>query len=628
MLRNVLLLAGLFLFSFCTKEEEPVIEELEQFSLLEPANQAEELDLSLLLKWSSAAQTVSYKIKISLNSDLSNPLIEESGIKDTVFVVDSELLPLTRYYWSVTALQAENNSEKQTASGIFSFTTKYEKPRPTPHVSKYFVGPNGSDNGASGTAIQPFKTIAYAAKFIPENENDTLFVLAGEYLENEPILLPPGVNLIGENTENVIIKSDGIEVPGINSDEQLKKTHRSALIQLPSDNGVAKGNQELAFFTINGKNKSLSAGIWVQNRSDISLHDINVKYTNLRGVVVATSSKLWYTEPAQYLTGIKIYNLFFKNCGKDLSSETLGNLNIGQLAGAEIHDITIEDSEGYGIKFMWDGFFKNCCIYNIKTTLSESDKLWGEDISIELWNLGPGNEVFNVESNTWLSIVNHPNIFGNKGDGLNMRLHDVKIIDKDGVSNKEGFEIGLPHAEISDCYIENKGMGIAVWNMGRENITIRNNIFSNTNYQVNWAGGAAVYIDNSQSWAFNKINIYNNVFDRHVYGVRIKGANLGTFNIKNNLFIQQKTKECLAEGGTINFGHNFLHTAQAKDWQLQGVSNKYNNQQRNAKIVSTGNKWEDFYKPAAGSPLINAGEDVGISFIGSAPDIGFYELNE
>ena len=43
--------------------------------------------------------------------------------------------------------------------------------------------------------------------------------------------------------------------------------------------------------------------------------------------------------------------------------------------------------------------------------LSESDALWGEDIAIELWNAGPGNKIHDVECNTWLSIVSHPNVF-------------------------------------------------------------------------------------------------------------------------------------------------------------------------------------------------------------------------
>lgn len=559
---NILLLivfTGLFIQ--CRNDEmNPAEETLHGFKLLVPANASVDQETSLTFRWNSSAKNAVYSVQISINSDLSEPLYEVDNIQDTVLNFSGPLFPLTNFYWSVTALNPVEGKQMKSESGTFSFVTKYIKPNPSPKVSKYYVGANGKDNGAAGTKEEPFKTIAYAARFVPDNEGDTLFIFAGEYLENSPVILPPGVNLIGQNKESVIINSNGFEVPGISNNEQYKKISRSALIQLVSSNGkVENGNQEVSNFTLDGKNKSLKAGIWIESRSNISLHDVHVKYTELRGAVIATANKLWYQEPDVYLTGIKVYNCMFTNCGKDLLSETLGNLNLGQLDGAEIHDIVINDNEGYGIKFMWDGYFKNCSFHNIKTVLSETDNLWGEDISIELWNLGPGNKLQNIESNTWLSLVNHANIFGNKYSDLNLSLSNVKIIDKDGVSSKEGIEIGLPHADISNCYIENKGMGIAIWNMGRENITIRDNIFSNSKYQQNWAGGSAIYIDNSQNWTFNDFHIYNNVFDSHVFAIQIKGSNLGDFDIKNNLFINSKNNELAATGGTISFGHNFLH---------------------------------------------------------------------
>src|SRR6185436_4176413 len=45
----------------------------------------------------------------------------------------------------------------------------------------------------------------------------------------------------------------------------------------------------------------------------------------------------------------------------------------------------------------------------------------------------------------------------------------------------------------------------------------------------------------------------------------------------------------------------------------------------NPTVTKTGIRPQPYYLPAAGSSLINAGLDVGLSYQGSAPDIGAYE---
>ena len=613
----------------CKKEVlSPENTEVKDFELISPIDSASGVLTTDTFKWQTSAHVGFYHLIVSQNPDLSEPVFEKVDITDTVFLLSEIILPGGSYYWTVFSYLDEKQEKKQAQDGIFSFSTKFEKPTSTPEISMYYVSTDGIDNAGMGTKDKPFRTISYAAKMTPADEGDTIYVMAGEYTENKSIVLPTGVNLIGERKETVIIKSSGVQLPShLLNNEELKNKYQSALIQLVSSGSKIKtGNQEIANLTIDGRNKSLKAGIWAENRSGISIHDVHLIDIDYRGIVVATSDKPWYQEPNEYLTNISIYNCSFNNCSKDFSDGSSGNLNIGQLNGALIHDIIIEDNQGYGIKFMWDGYFKSCKLYNIKTTLNESDKLWGEDIAIELWNLGPGNEIWNVESNTWLSLVNHPEKFGSKASKSNLVLYDIKIIDHDVSSQKEGIELGLPHVEIYDCYIENKGFGIALWNMGRENITIRNNIIRNTQYQYNWTGGSAIYIDNSQSWDFNNIHIYNNVFDKNVYSVRVKGKNIENIFVKNNLFINSKSFDLSIEEGNLKLNNNFLHVDSDEDWKIEGKIDSLNNFNGDAELNQEGTFYNNYYRPSSeSSPLIDAGVDLGFPYNGSAPDIGVFE---
>ena len=43
-------------------------------------------------------------------------------------------------------------------------------------------------------------------------------------------------------------------------------------------------------------------------------------------------------------------------------------------------------------------------------------------------------------------------------------------------------------------------------------------------------------------------------------------------------------------------------------------------------FIASGNRYDTYYKLQAGSPLIDAGSDVGLSFRGNAPDMGAFEF--
>ncbi|MBB3699312.1 right-handed parallel beta-helix repeat-containing protein [Flammeovirga yaeyamensis] len=631
---------SLFLMIGCkeqldTTEKEPEII-YSTFDLVSPAHQVIDVEVLPSFEWDTVGNASYYQLQIAYDS-LFNDIVLERETTEHQITLEEEL-PFGAYlFWRVLIFD-ENDTQVGISLSNYQLRTIFGEASPSPSQIIYYVSPNGIDHPLSGTIDQPFKSISYAAHFIPENENDTLYIFNGEYQEVEPIMIKPGIHLKGENKENVIIRSSGVSVPdNINTlSKDYSNWYEGSLIQLISPDREVKrylgskalapvdGNQSVSHLTIDGENKQLKAGLWVENRNNIHLHDLTIKNCEMRGAIIAAGNKEWYKEPEYYLEGIRVNDCSFINSSKDFDNGSSGNLNLGQLKGAEIYNIQIDDDEGYGIKFMFDGYFRDCEFYNITTNLSEEDELWGEDIAIELWNLGPGNKVHDVVSNTWLSLVNHPRIFNAKASSLNIEVYNIHISDQNKVSSKEGLEIGTPHVLIRDCLIENKGMGIALWNMGRENIHIRNNIFRNDRYQYNWAGGSGIYIDNSQDWTFDDIHIYNNVFDKNVYGILIKGQNLGEFNIHNNLFIESKTFDVYSVGGQVMFTHNFLD---GSEWKLSDQITESQNLFGDALIWKTGDMSNQYYVPKVGSPLIDAGKNMDLPFEGSAPDIGYFETS-
>jgi hypothetical protein len=76
------------------------------------------------------------------------------------------------------------------------------------YTNRVYVSPNGSDvnDGRSPeTALRTIKAAARIAYFTPEVE--TIYVGTGEYIEDNPIYLPPGTAVIGDNLRRTKIKA-------------------------------------------------------------------------------------------------------------------------------------------------------------------------------------------------------------------------------------------------------------------------------------------------------------------------------------------------------------------------------------------------------------------------------------
>jgi hypothetical protein len=93
------------------------------FSLAAPANNAAGVSNRAVLSWTAAKNAFFYKLEVSANSDMSNPIIVRDRMIYNKYTTEPNLLnPNTRYYWRVTAYTKDLAYSTASSSGIWSFT--------------------------------------------------------------------------------------------------------------------------------------------------------------------------------------------------------------------------------------------------------------------------------------------------------------------------------------------------------------------------------------------------------------------------------------------------------------------------------------------------------------------------
>jgi hypothetical protein len=525
------------------------------------------------------------------------------------------------------------------AGAVFNAVLAQSANKSTTTATTIFVAPTGNDSTGDGSREKPLASLAKAAALAQAGQ--TIELAAGRYFESRPAIVAVRVNIVGAGPDQTILDSSGVELAaGVDpNNKDFKLWYDGSLIQLisapyPLPNprygrpetmlAAVDGSQSLAGFSIEG-HKKLKAGVWVENRSNVTMHDVTIQNTKERGAVFAKGDMWWYEALRDdlWMKNTTLYNLNFINAGTDLADESLGNLCIGGLDGANIYNIRINDILGYGIKFIFVGHFRNVKIHDSNIRVSERDDKWGEDIAIELWNLDSGNEIYNIDANTWFSFVNQWQIVkyfpvGNETNRL--KVYNNKIVDLDGLSGKESIEITVSGVEVYNNYFQDKGFGLAIWgfNYPLKNYLIHHNIFANPNPRLGFGRSAAVFVPDVAT----NINIYNNTFDRLGYALSLeKGRDV---RIQNNVFLNAEAGE-LEKGSEVIFSHNlkFNRDPNKNQWQIGATTLGAGNQLGDPQFRQSGDRASNYYRPtSANSPLIGKGVAVGLAFSGLAPDIG------
>lgn len=119
------------------------------FNLNLPAKAATGVSTNPTFSWSASLDATSYTLLVSTNSDLSSPVVNQTGITSTSYTLDSILANNTTYYWSVRAVYSTGTTDAR--NSYFNFTT-FNVPSP---ISLWRFESNGTDiiGGRTATSI-------------------------------------------------------------------------------------------------------------------------------------------------------------------------------------------------------------------------------------------------------------------------------------------------------------------------------------------------------------------------------------------------------------------------------------------------------------------------------------------
>lgn len=131
------------------------------FQVSSPAHDSTGVVDTPTFSWTPAADTAYYDFTLSLNPDLSNPLVTERALPSTALKPDVDLAPATTYYWSVTAVNGDGRTIA--SPEVASFATAilpteqltvddYEQYTDNTEIAAAYV-PNSGGDPINGTLV-------------------------------------------------------------------------------------------------------------------------------------------------------------------------------------------------------------------------------------------------------------------------------------------------------------------------------------------------------------------------------------------------------------------------------------------------------------------------------------------
>ncbi|HMG94497.1 MAG TPA: Ig-like domain-containing protein [Chryseolinea sp.] len=489
-------------------------------------------------------------------------------------------------------------------------------------AADYYVSTSGNDASGNGSQGSPWRTLRFACTKVAANQGHTIRLSSGTYVEQQ-INVPTGVNVIGAGRDLTIIKSDpsfyyNPASPGFATDKLLMNV---------SSGSMTAGNQSIKDFTIDGDGKKLHGGIFLKNRSNVTIQGVKIQYTNFTG--------LWLWD----VNDSRITDVQLKNCSWGSSSWCSGALAVANLLRVEIDHVSIDEGVGYGVKALGTTGPMHYVKFHDNNVSVVPTGAWSggsaPNIAFELWNVDmKGSEIYNnFFDNTVSLIMDQPQWATPKGIQTIRVYNNVLDMEKRAGGNGYALEVSMHDIEIDHNHIHKGKYAIANWDTHgtkMSNWSIHHNTFYGI---VNSYPGDIV---RAQNTGFHNVKFYNNTVEFVGTGTTNLVASYGgtseNVEIKNNLIINSATaynwypnKLVYLENATLSnlqVVNNFL-----VNQAVGTVPGTYTNNitTGDPKITKSGNRPSPYYVPAAGSPLIDAGLSLGLSFSGTKPDIGAYE---
>ncbi|MEP7254216.1 MAG: T9SS type A sorting domain-containing protein [Ferruginibacter sp.] len=530
-------------------------------------------------------------------------------------------------------------------------------------AATYYISPGGNDATGNGSAGSPWKTL-YKATTTVSIAGDIIHVNAGTYTETQQINLRTGVSIEGAGFTNTIIIST---VSG----------QWSIFLSLDSPQDT-NGAQSISGMTFDGQyvseaNNKTWWAISVHGRSNVLIHDMKIINFRDRGVVFdGNDATDPHSDPGHHATGNKFYNNTVLNSAAQNGNYGSGLLNIGGQLGMEIYGNTmIQDQRpkslnGWPIKYWDEGWLRGVKIYNNTLTKAPYDGTYpGEggnwDFCMEFFNI-QGMQIYNntIQGSidmsysikgsyaycAWIhhNTINHIPINVNFESGIILEFGTQSVLIENNVFNNVSSGVqfntrGVANSGGNDPTNPPPQGGYSLLS----NNTIRNNLFSNV-YQGNTIGtgaGITVISEGTDDPQIQGLYIYNNTIVAKVGDVPFVGIDFSSMgaanasgtniNIRNNIVTGFKDSWLKGSNGSTHItGMVVTHNdafgnanGNVPSWPGGNpITYTYNNNiSADPKFVSATD-----FRLQPTSPCIDAGVNVGITYNGNAPDMGYAEF--
>jgi hypothetical protein len=499
------------------------------------------------------------------------------------------------------------------------------------NATTYFISSSGNDATGNGTTGNPWKTLVKATQTVT-TPGDIIYVNSGTYTETSQCNLAAGVSIEGNGVTSII--------------KSTLTADWTSLLYVGSAEGT-NGNQHISNLKFDGSNLSTFWGIEVAGRKNVSIYNCTIENFKDRGVIFAGRTDGALSPPTIYATGNTFHDNIINNSGQ-YNGYGRACLNIGGQDGMLIYNNVITQnqravgSNGWCIKGYNDGFLRNVKIYN--NTLTRIAHAAGDDFdfAIELFFLEGGNEVYNntiqgsfdtnfqsIGSSTY-SLWIHDNTFSLPSFAPVVQHGIILEFDSDGVIIENNT-----FTNITKCITFFPRNNVV------KNITIRKNLLKNIGGENSghFIGGFE-----SEAGDFDVSNffVYNNTMISSTsspvgWGLNLGGVNAGhgynNVQVKNNIF-QNTTAAWMVCGSLDKMANSNIQYNDAfgngnsddpnPSWigspPLAGSSVIANNLKVNPVFANTST-----YTLGSASTLIDAGINVGLAYIGAAPDMGYAE---
>jgi gliding motility-associated-like protein len=499
---------------------------------------------------------------------------------------------------------------------IFLFTVSFQFAFGT----IYHVTLSGNDNTGDGSLGNPWRSLRAAVSKVPAGQGHTIKLSGGTFVEGGSFNVPIGVNIEGSGVDQTIIKAASSfyfnpTSPGFALDKFLMTLNSSSF---------SNGNQSLKNFTLDGDGKKLHGGIYVKNRGNVTIEGIKVQSTNFCGI--------WVWDVKNSI----LRNVTIINCSWGSAGWAAGALQLANLESVELVGLNIDENAGYGIKALGSGGNKitKMKVHDSRISVTPAGK-WNNgsapNISFELWDvLLTDCEIYDNYMDNHLSLVN---VQTNPTGGRSVRVHhNVFDLKSRAGGHGYGMELTINDAEIDHNWFNGGSYGIAHWAPTIcSNWSIHHNTFNGLN--SGWPGTVL----RAQVSGLHNVRFFNNTVELSgtttINVIGLHGGKSDNVQIKNNLFIDSNTSYSFwpnplifMENGASLSGLQVTHNLFQK-MPIGNISGTYaNNLTVDPQITRSGARPTPYYAPKNGSPLIDAGTNVGFPFQGSAPDIGAHEI--